>query len=247
MSYLADHTYADWQTYLAGGRKKHVRPLYSNRGWIIQYANKFNKQSDIQITAKWVSNHPIITIHLDNTKTISAPPSITTSWGGTWNPLSSHNVKYTIWKFTKVDVVQRNWKHYLIEKDAKLTPTKLQGCRMCSQTGKINGWCNAKACYAGERDEQGNFSCPDHPEAIQINTYPRWHRLPCEHGLLDGHETKRTEQCYSCKGVGKRDYGNKKVSVLWDGSPIRVQNGNIYKQPLTDLERIVAAYAGPTS
>jgi hypothetical protein len=71
--------------------------------------------------------------------------------------------------------------------------------------------------------------------------------LECAHGQFQGHNISKGQECYSCNGVGKRDYGSKRVSLAWDGSPIKVENGNIVKKPLTDLERIVAAYAGPTS
>ena len=244
MSYLAQYTYADWQKYLADGRKKYVRPLYSSRGWVIQYANKFSKQSDIQITGKWLNNHPIITIHPDNTKTLSAPQNVQTAWGGSWNPLRSHNVRYSIWKFTEIRVVQRDWKHYIIEKNAKLTPIKIQGCRTCKQTGAVDSWCTPISCW-DIVEVDGGFSCPTHPN-LNLKTSRR-HLIPCSHGNQIGHTIKGGRQCYACNGTKKYAYGGKKVSVLWDGSPIRVQEGNIYKQPLTDLERIVAAYAGPTS
>jgi hypothetical protein len=246
MYYYADRTYDDWQTYLSNGRKKYERTLY-DRGYRIQYANKFNKSSDIQIVMPWVNNYPLITIHPDNIRTLQSPGTVTTHWGGTWDPLRAYSVRFTIFKYTGIEVVQRNFQFKLYEQDAKLTPSKIQGCRMCSQTGKIDGYCNSPICWEGEIVDEV-FSCPDHPEAIQFNAYTRYHSLPCEHGHIgQGHTVKRRDQCYSCGGVGRREYGGKKVSVPWDGSPIRVQNGNIYKQPLTDLERIVAAYAGPTS
>jgi hypothetical protein len=239
-------THAEWQGYLASGRKKYERTLY-DRGYRIQYENKFNKSSDIQIVMPWVNNYPLITIHPDNTQTIQSPGTVTTHWGGSWNPLRSYSVRFTIYKYTGIEVVQRNYEYKLYEQDAKLTPSKIQGCRMCSQIGMVDGYCNTPSCWNGDMID-GKYVCPDHPEAIQTNLYSRWHPLPCEHGLTGrGHATKRTQQCYSCNGTGKRDYGNKRVSVSWDGSPIRIREGNIYKQPLTDLERIVAAYAGPTS
>ena len=246
MSYLSHYSYADWQSYLADGRKKYERPLYAARSWRIEYVNKFNKQSDIQITNKWVNNHPIITIHPDNTRTLSVPQNLGNGWGGTWNPLTSTNVKLTIWKFTGVDIKQRNYKHYIYEKNAKLTPSKIQGCRMCSQTGLVDGWCNAKSCWGINTQISG---CPIHPDITisEVEQQRGRHVIACEHGSMHSHNVKRSQQCYSCNGTKKRDYGNKRVSVPWDGSPIKVQDGNIVRKPLTDLERMVAAYAGPTS
>jgi hypothetical protein len=245
MYYHAEKTYADWQTYLAGGRKKYERTLY-DRGYRIRYANKFNKTSDIQIVMPWLSYHPIITIHPDNTRTLYVPNSIPTSWGGSYNPLRSYSVRFTIFKYTGVEVVQRNFAYRLYEQDAKITPPKMQGCRMCSQTGRLDSWCNAIHCW--DVDSTTGM-CPAHPDTALSPTDVQRNRhiIPCEHGDMAGHTVKRGAQCYYCNGTKKQDYGSKRVSLAWDGSPIKVENGNIVRKPLTDLERIVAAYAGPTS
>jgi len=245
MYYHADRTYDDWQTYIANGRKKYERTLY-DRGYRIQYANKFNKSSDLQIVMPWLSNYPLITIHSDNTRTLQAPSTVSTSWGGSWHPLRAYSVRFTIYKYTGIEVVQRNFQFKLYEQNAKLTPSKIQGCRMCSQTGLIDGWCNYSVCW--DVDSETN-TCPAHMEIklSDVDVQRGRHIIPCEHGSLTSHNVKRSQQCYSCSGTGKRDYGNKRVSLSWDGSPIKVENGNIVRKPLTDLERIVAAYAGPTS
>ena len=245
MYYIAEKTYTEWQAYLAGGRKKYERTLY-DRGYRIQYANKFNKSSDIQIVLPWLKNHPLITIHPDNTRTLYAPAGAITHWGGTFNPLRSYSIRFSIYKYTGIEVVQRNFQFKLYEQDAKITPPKIQGCRMCSQTGLVDSWCNSMHCWDVNTT---TMICPTHPETKLLGTdIDRGrHVLPCEHGSLTSHDVKRGQQCYSCNGVGKRDYGSQRVSLAWDGSPIKVENGNIVKKPLTDLERIVAAYAGPTS
>jgi hypothetical protein len=245
MYYHANKTYDDWQTYIANGRKKYERTLY-DRGYRIQYANKFNKSSDIQIVMPWINNHPLITIHPDNTRTLYSPGTVTTHWGGSWSPLRAYSVRFTIYKYTGIEVVQRNFQFKLYEQNAKLTPSKIQGCRMCSQTGLIDGWCNYSVCW--DVDSETN-TCPAHMEIklSDVDVQRGRHIIPCEHGSFTSHNVKRSQQCYSCSGTGKRDYGNKRVSLAWDGSPIKVENGNIVRKPLTDLERIVAAYAGPTS
>ena len=245
MYYHADRTYADWQDYLANGRKKYERTLY-DRGYRIQYANKFNKSSDIQIVMPWINNYPLITIHPDNTRTLQSPGAVTTAWGGSWHPLRAYSVRFTLYKYTGIEVVQRNFNFKLYEQDAKLSQPKIQGCRMCSQTGRVDGWCNVLACW--DVDSKTN-SCPAHMEIklSEIDIQHGRHIIACEHGQTVGHKVKRSQQCYSCSGTGKRDYGSKRVSLAWDGSPIKVENGNIVRKPLTDLERIVAAYAGPTS
>ena len=245
MSWRSNTTYVEWQSYLANGRKKYERTLY-DRGYRIQYANKFNKSSDIQIVMPWINNYPLITIHPDNTKTLQSPGRVTTAWGGSWDPLRAYSVRFTIYKYTGIEVVQRNFQFKLYEQDAKTTPPKIQGCRMCSQTGLIDGWCNAIHCWDLDK---GATICPTHPDITISDREQQFgrHVILCEHGNNVGHLVKRSQQCYYCSGTKKRDYGSKRVSVPWDGSPIKVQDGNIYKQPLTDLERIVAAYAGPTS
>jgi hypothetical protein len=42
--------------------------------------------------------------------------------------------------------------------------------------------------------------------------------------------------------VGRREYGNNLISIAWDGSPIRLKDGNLVKQPPTELERRIASY-----
>jgi len=240
------HTYAEWQSYLANGRKKWERTLYDGQRNRIQYANKFNKTSDIQIVNQWTNRHPLITIHPDDTMTLQGG-QVSTHWGGSFNCLDSQSMRYTIWKYAGIQVNRRNFKFYITERDAAFTPSKTQGCRMCRQIGKIDGWCNPPTCFVGSTAEDGTFICPDHPGAQPSNNWRKYHQLECSHNQTDSHLTKLTEMCWSCNGLGKRDYGNKKVSVLWDGSPIRVQNGNIVKQPMNELERMVAAYVGSQS
>ena len=248
MHYHANRTYNDWQTYIDNGRKKYERTLY-DRGYRIQYANKFNKFGDIQIVMPWVNNHSLITIHPDNTRTLHSPGTLTTHWGGTWHPLRAQSVRYTIFKYTGIEVVQRNFQFKLYEQDAKLTPSKIQGCRVCKQSGRTDGMCYPATCWDGNVDDNYIYSCPRHEDAVKVHNYSRFHYLTCAHGKIDpkGHTLFKEYECYPCGGTGKRDYGNKRVSLAWDGSPIKVENGNIVKKPLTDLERIVAAYAGPTT
>jgi hypothetical protein len=91
--------------------------------------------------------------------------------------------------------------------------------------------------------------CSEHPELSLSGSEKQRgrHMLLCEHNETQSHKVPRGYECYSCQGTGKRDYGSKRVSLLWDGSPVKVKDRKIYKQPLTDLERIVAEYVGPTS
>lgn len=238
-------SHAEWETYLANGRKKYERPLY-DRGLRIQYANKFKRGGDIQIVIPWLNRYPLITIHPDDTMTIQSQDT-QTHWGSTFNPARAYSTRYTFWKYAGIEVVQRQFKIRLFETDAAITPPKIQGCRMCRQSGKLDTMCHPPTCWNGNVNDKGVYSCPDHPDAIQNNKYSRWHQMPCEHGLDTNHTVPKGQECYSCNGLGKRDYGSKRVSLLWDGSPLKVKNQKIVMQNQTDLERIVASYAGPTS
>jgi len=237
-------TYLEWESYLANGRKKYERTLY-DRGLRIKYSNKFKRGGDIEIVIPWLNNYPIITIHPDDTMTISGEQT-TTHWGGSFSPLKAQSTRYTLWKYCGIEVVQRNFQFRLFEVDAPLTPVKIQGCRTCTKTGRVDGWCNGVTCWDVD---QITGMCPKHPD-VSLSDFEKQrgrHMLLCEHNEKTSHKVPRGYECYSCKGTGKRDYGSKRVSLLWDGSPVKVKDRKIYKQPLTDLERIVAEYVGPTS
>ena len=241
------HSHAEWETYLSNGRKKYERTLY-DRGLRIQYANKFKRGGDIQIVLPWLNRYPLITIHPDDSMTIQSQAT-PTHWGGTYNPMSGYSTRYTFWKYAGMEIVQRQFKFRLFEDDAAITPPKIQGCRMCKQSGMLDTVCHPPTCWKGDTNEQGVYSCPEHPDlATNLPGHKRWHYMECPHGNVgQAHPVPKGQECYSCNGVGKRDYGSKRVSLLWDGSPLRVKNRKIVLQNQTDLERIVASYAGPTS
>ena len=245
------HSYDYWSDYLDGGRKKYVRPLYEY-GLTIQKANKFQPAGgDLHIKASWAGYFPFITVHNDDSFTLQGE-QVTTIWGGTYDILRSQGIRYRMWKYTGIQVFQKNNIIRVLEINPAITPTKIQGCRTCKQTGKVDGWCNGVTCYKGNVDA-GIFSCSEHPDAVRTNTYRSYHTLPCEHGQVDSHKVPRGYQCYACNGIGKRDYGNKPISLAWDGSPLRVKDRKIVTMnPLTqvtmpamsDLERMVQQYAG---
>jgi len=233
------HTYAEWQDYIANGRTKWERTLYDGQRNRIRYANKWVKTGDIQIVNAWTSFHPLITIHSDDTMTIQGG-HVSTHWGGSFNALDSQSIRYTLWKYAGIQVNRRNFKFYITERDAPTKPGKLMGCRQCSSSGLLDSWCNPQMCGNIITLPDGSIICPTHPDASNLASWRSWHHVPCQHGDTTGHTVKRGQTCYYCNGTKKRLYGAKKVSVLWDGSPIRVQNGNIYKKPLTELERMLA-------
>jgi len=233
------HTYAEWQDYLANGRSKWDRTLYDGQRNRIRYANKWGRTGDIEIVNQWTNYYPVITIHVDDTMTIKGG-QVSTHWGGSFNALDSQSIRYTIWKYAGIQVNRRDFKFYITERDAATKPGKLMGCRQCSSSGLMDSWCNPQMCGNVITLPDGSITCPTHPDATNLATWRNWHGSPCIHGDATGHNLKRGQTCYYCNGTKQRLYGERKISVLWDGSPIRVQNGNIYKQPLTQLERMLA-------
>ena len=223
--------YDSAKTYLSGGHKKWDRPMYV-RGLRVQSRNK-----DIAIMDKWYSFEPIL-FHPDGTLTIQAPQSVPTNWGGSWNPLHSQSVRRNIREFSGLtNVFQRAGTIYITTQDALRTPSKIQKCRTCHGLGLVDSWCSPPSC-------NNNFPCTDHPEwkpNFSSSNY-NWHYGKCPHGNTDSHTVPKSQDCYHCKGVGFREYGNKLISMAWDGSPIRLKDGNLVKQPPTELEKRIAAY-----
>jgi hypothetical protein len=223
------YDYDSAQTWLAGGRKKYDRPLYT-RGLRLQYRGK-----DIAVRDKWGGFDPIL-FHPDGTMTIQAPQS-TTSWGGSWNPLRSQGVRYVIRQFAGLqDVFQRNNNYYITTANALLTPTKIQKCRTCHGSGKVDDWCNPGYCRANP--------CEEHPWASHSTG---WHYALCAHGNKDSHKVPQARNCYRCSGNGRKDYGNKPISLMWDGSPLRLKDGNPIKAEPTELEKRIAQYVQSVS
>ena len=226
--WISNH--AEAKSYLAGGRKKWDRPMYM-RGLRLQ-----SRGNDIAIVDKWYGFDPVL-FHPDGTLTIQCPQAVPTSWGGTWNPLRSQGVRYNIKHFGNLQgVFQKNGTIYITPQDALRTPSKVQKCRGCKGSGKRDMWCSPPYC-------NNHFPCEDHPEWMPTqgrSTY--WHYGKCSHGFSDSHNVPNGNDCYSCSGTGKQDYGNKVISIAWDGSPLRLFDGRLVKQPPTELEKRIAAY-----
>ena len=217
--------YATASVYLSEGRKKWERPLYMRGLRLVKSG------SDIKVVDRWAQFTPV-TYHADGTVTIEAPQSTNTRW----NPLRSQTVRYNILQFSGIQrIYQKNFNCNLVFQDAVLTPPKIQGCRTCKQTGFIDAWCGTYSCYK-------ELPCDEHPEAVKVNEYSRWHQYACEHAVIGGHMVKRGQECYSCGGTRKRDYGSKLISMVWDGSPIKLKEGKLLKKEPTELEKRIAAY-----
>jgi hypothetical protein len=227
----------DWADgFLKGGRKKYERPLY-DRGLRIWKTNKWDADSDISIGWRWNMSAPFVTYHKDGTTTIGGP-----SYPHGWSSLRSQSVRLTIQRYAGISVNQRNFKFYLTENDAPLTPPKIHGCRTCSQSGLVDGWCWSATCYEGKLNDEGRMYCEAHPDANyigQLHQY-RWHSTACKHGLTDGHPVKKEIVCSTCNGNRKYDYGSKPERMLWTGTPLRLRDGKVIKSAASQLERMIA-------
>jgi hypothetical protein len=53
---------------------------------------------------------------------------------------------------------------------------------------------------------------------------------------------ERNRECHYCNGTGKQDYGSKLISMVWDGSPLKLKDGSLVKREPTELEKRIAAY-----
>ena len=230
-------TWQDASDFLSKGRKKYERPLY-DRSLRIWKTNKWDANSGINVGWNYGGNSSIfVTYHKDGTTTIQGGLQ-PTHWGGTWTPLRSQSVRLTIFRYAGITVLQRNFKFYLEENGAPLTPPKIQGCRRCKQTGLVDSWCSPTNCWNASGP---NNECPAHPDAT-VSIYRSWHYVPCEHGYDMGHNVTKGQQCYSCGGTKKRDYGSKPERTLWSGQPLRLRDGKIIQTNATQsaLERMMA-------
>ena len=242
--------YYDWNwasSFLDGGRKKHERPLY-DRGLRIWKFNKWDADSDIGIGWKYSGmSNSFVVYHKDGTTTIQARG---VNPGG-WSPLNNYSTRLTIMRYAGIsNLYQRDFKFYIVEDNAGITPPKIQGCRQCAQTGLADVWCYPRNCWDVETSDDGKVSCPTHPDLgpTVMSHYRRWHPVPCEHGFVQsGHQIKNGTTCYYCQGSKKRDYGSKPERTQWDGTPIRLRDGQIIKSAATLLERMVADYVQPIS
>ena len=235
-------TWQDASDFLSKGRKKYERPLY-DRGLRIWKTNKWDANSDINVGWKFGGNsNTFVTYHKDGTTTILGSTQHK-NWGGTWTPLRSQSVRLTIFRYAGITVLQRNFKFYLEENGAPITPPKIQGCRKCAQTGLVEKFCSSTNCYSAELISNTEIKCSIHPGDI---THPQYgygsHPVPCEHGHIGWHKVPRGQKCSSCNGNKKRDYGSKPERTLWSGQPLRLRDGKIIQTNATQsaLERMMA-------
>ena len=216
--------YQEAKDYLAGGRKKYDRPMY----WRYMRMRE-TREGGIALYTPWL-NQDVVKYNPDDTLTIQLP-SVRTGWGY-YNTKSSQSLRAvlaTVGGFN--DIRLKNGVLQLYPRAVSFTAPKVQGCRQCKQTGLVDMYCSPRYCYGtGQCGEQ---NC--------VNTN-NWHRMPCAHGNMDHHNVPRGTTCIWCNGTRKRDYGSKIVTIPWDGSPLRVKDGEIVKTPLTELEKALAAY-----
>ena len=236
-------TYQLATDYLREGRKKYVRPLY-DRSLYIWKEDRWSSTSNICIG--WQSWQPMIILHSDGTTTIQA--EVSTSWGGTANLTHSNSAKLTFARYAGIhSMYVRNHKAYVVDRDFTRSPSKIKTCRICSGSGRVDDYCYPSRC---NETMKGN-KCEVHGEINEkdIMSYGSygWHYEACEHGKTNGHTVYKARTCFQCNGTKKFDYGNKPIALQWDGSPLRLRDGNVIKKAATLLERMVANYVEPIS
>lgn len=208
--------------------------------WGHKGARLIRRSSDtIGIYVPWI-NSDIATYHSNGDMFIHTPQTYTTHWGGTYTPLRSQGLRYMLRLISGVENIYiKKGVTYLLPKDAPRTPSKIQGCRSCKSSGKIDWTCWPDTCHQARYS--GNYSvCPEHKDAA-VNV-SGWHEIPCEHGKTQRHTVYRSRDCYYCGGKGRREYGNNPIALVWDGSPIRIKDGKLVKKEPSELEKRIAAY-----
>lgn len=224
------NTYDLAKNYLSQGRKSWDRPLYNTRGMRLQYRGA----DTIAVQDSWGSFDPIL-FHKDGTLTIQSPTQ-TSTWGSSYNALRSQGIRYAIRRFAGLkDLYQHASKIHLITQDAMRAPAKFQKCRKCSGTGLVDSWCSFQMCYIEDCEQAKQ---PNNKN----NGFSGWHAHPCEHGNINGHTILAGRICTNQCVKGQKDYGSKLISIIWDGSPLRLKDGNLVKQSPTELEKRIAAY-----
>ena len=197
--------------------------------------------TSIAVYVPW-SQHDIATYYADGTMTIELP-TVTSKWSSNYQYSSLHSQGHR--RIARVlsgvkDIYIRKGVGYILEQDHKFTPSKVTKCRMCSGTGKQDSNCYPNYCQRG----WGKAVCPDHPN--EVLSRGGWHHIPCEHGHISSHVIPNDRTCYQCNSTGKFDYGNKPIALMWDGSPIRIKDGNLYRREPSELEKRIAAYVNPS-
>jgi len=225
---------ADW---LSRGKRKWERPLYT-RGLALRRVpgtGNITTSSDIEVFCRW-NQQTLVTYHADGTTTIQAK-NYQTHWGRSHNPLYSWSTRTVYRDFANLrDVYQRKHKIHVVFQDAKNKPGKLCKCRRCGGSGLVDGWCQVWWCSYGKE-------CTIQPRWEPLEGSPSLeHKHPCEHGQTQSHYIPRAETCSRCNGSGKAVYGAGYQSMLWDGSPLRLQQGILINHKPSELEKAIAAY-----
>ena len=233
--------YASGVDWLAGGRKKWDRPLYT-RGFRIRKEHPHMLNSNLVIYLPWYHNLPIITIKPDNTMVLQTlMTQANTNHGWRSNCAFSQGVRDVVSRFTGIDMYQKDNKIWLHQASDGYTPSKLRGCGKCSSTGKIDEYCwGPNTCYK-------RLPCELHPDAVltkgaSIYNSDRHEEKACEHGKPAKHMIPMNQACYCCSGSGKINIGGKRISSQYDGYPLHLKDGKIIRNEPTELEKRIANY-----
>lgn len=223
--YIDDYNEA--RRWLRQGRNKFDRPMYTSNLRL-----KLRSNGDVEVFCPWIQQS-LVTIHSNDVRTIQVQ-------SGSWNPLFNHGIRNIITRYSGITrLYQKKHKFYLVPNDFKLSPAKIQKCRGCSGSGKRDGHCVPDVCWQPDCQYPNKISAP--------YSHQTHHYHECVHGMQKSHKVYRAQPCYYCNGSGKRDYGSNAIAMLWDGSPLRLIDGNPINSKPTELEKAVAAYVNPIS
>lgn len=145
--------------------------------------------------------------------------------------------RYSLMKYAPVQVVTRNHRVILSTNADGRTPPKIQTCRKCSGFGKVEQPCyGVGICYepdcadnieANRLVNEEDLNWWD-PQVTKLRHTAGKHGNKCSHGFESAHVIPLANQCWSCQGAGKRDYGSKKQGRVWNGTAIRIDKDGNY-------------------
>jgi hypothetical protein len=127
---------------------------------------------------------------------------------------------------------ERNGSTYIWTTADESTPIKERKCPTCKGLRKTSGMCHSstvKGCTDHKCEEAAIMQAKvlkNNPRlrVVPPSMYAHDHIHICKHGLTSTHETKLSEDCYSCTGSGKKVAGGNPRYRKWFGNNTIVIN-----------------------
>jgi len=238
MPYGSDavNDYESAKAYLSAGRNKNSRTLYSG-GLNLEKVDPAFIDSDIRVYSKW-DNMWLVMYHTNGTISINGLN------GNGRIQAYSQSIRRLIAKYSGLNnVFTKAGKLYITEALSDWTQPKIQSCRQCKGLGRMDSICwGPGECY-GSIEKCNTHTHETATETITENPdYRKHHAILCDHNRKEKHTLYRERECYSCRGTRRKDYGSKRISLAWDGHPLKIRDGQVVKQPANELEMRMANY-----